>query len=189
MDLRDIFTFTIAKPAVGAKVQIGPIGIGLYDQQFLTKYIRHMEFGLKHGEFTSFVSEDLTCIGTLGEQSRHTHLMFGSDGEIYGRGVGYNRQRDRKRIALRTKVRMKYSRSGLFVSSPERTSITHYSRLELAIGLYSGIRIGFNPLEFVDFLIGFTTWDIAEDDFFGPLGQYLYSAAGAKSRGQCQRQI
>ena len=186
MDARDIFTLTISKPALGAKAQIGPVGLGLYDQQFFSKFFRHQEFGLKHGEINSFVSEDLTCIGTLGEQSRHTYLKFGRDGEVRDSGVSFNRDLERQRIALRTKLRMKYSRSGLFVSPPERTSIAQYSRLELAAGLYTGVRVGFNPLELFDFFIGFTTYDLASDDYFGPRAQYLYGIRSAASANPSQ---
>ncbi len=37
-------------------------------------------------------------------------------------------------------------------------------QIEFAIGIYGGIRIGFNPAELVDFIFGFTTYDLYDDD-------------------------
>jgi len=37
-------------------------------------------------------------------------------------------------------------------------------QIELTLGIYGGLRIGFNPAEFLDFILGFTTYDLYEDD-------------------------
>lgn len=37
-------------------------------------------------------------------------------------------------------------------------------QIEIAIGIYGGIRVGFNPSELIDFILGFTTYDLNEDD-------------------------
>lgn len=39
-------------------------------------------------------------------------------------------------------------------------------QFELVAGVYGGARIGFNPLELLDFILGFFTIDIIEDDVF-----------------------
>jgi hypothetical protein len=41
---------------------------------------------------------------------------------------------------------------------------TYIYQIELAIGIYAGIRIGFNPAELLDFVLGFTTYDLYNDD-------------------------
>ncbi|EMO78529.1 hypothetical protein LEP1GSC127_2365 [Leptospira kirschneri str. 200801925] len=37
-------------------------------------------------------------------------------------------------------------------------------QIEVYLGVYAGLRIGFNPMELLDFLIGFTGLDLLEDD-------------------------
>ena len=37
-------------------------------------------------------------------------------------------------------------------------------QIELTLGVYRGIRIGFNPAELIDFILGFTTYDLYDDD-------------------------
>lgn len=37
-------------------------------------------------------------------------------------------------------------------------------QIEVYLGIYAGLRIGFNPMELLDFLIGFTGLDLLEDD-------------------------
>ncbi|EMO51702.1 LIC13411 family adhesin [Leptospira noguchii] len=37
-------------------------------------------------------------------------------------------------------------------------------QIEVYLGIYAGLRIGFNPVELLDFLIGFTGLDLLEDD-------------------------
>lgn len=37
-------------------------------------------------------------------------------------------------------------------------------QIEVTIGIYRGIRIGFNPAELFDFILGFTTYDMYADD-------------------------
>lgn len=41
---------------------------------------------------------------------------------------------------------------------------TYIYQFELAIGVYGGIRVGFNPAELLDFMLGLTTIDLFEDD-------------------------
>lgn len=37
-------------------------------------------------------------------------------------------------------------------------------QIEVYLGIYAGLRIGFNPMELLDFLVGFTGLDLLEDD-------------------------
>ncbi|MBL0265253.1 MAG: hypothetical protein IPQ05_15655 [Leptospiraceae bacterium] len=37
-------------------------------------------------------------------------------------------------------------------------------QIEFAIGIYGGLRVGFNPAELIDFILGFTTYDLYDDD-------------------------
>ena len=37
-------------------------------------------------------------------------------------------------------------------------------QIEITIGLYGGVRFGFNPAELLDFVLGFTTYDLYDDD-------------------------
>lgn len=37
-------------------------------------------------------------------------------------------------------------------------------QIELTLGIYGGLRIGFNPAELLDFVLGFSTYDLYEDD-------------------------
>jgi hypothetical protein len=51
--------------------------------------------------------------------------------------------------------------------NPETTllqKIPYYTQIEVAAGLYRGIRLGINPGEILDFILGWTTIDIFDDD-------------------------
>ena len=51
-----------------------------------------------------------------------------------------------------------------FILLPERNRATYYFQLEAVVGLVPSLRLGFNPLELTDFLLGWTTLDILGDD-------------------------
>mgnify|MGYP000849657356 CR=1 FL=1 len=37
-------------------------------------------------------------------------------------------------------------------------------QIEFVLGIYGGVRVGFNPAELLDFILGFTTYDLYDDD-------------------------
>lgn len=41
---------------------------------------------------------------------------------------------------------------------------TYLYQIEFTIGIYYGLRVGFNPSELLDFILGFTTYDLNDDD-------------------------
>ncbi len=41
---------------------------------------------------------------------------------------------------------------------------TYLYQIEFTIGIYYGLRVGINPSEFLDFILGFTTYDLNDDD-------------------------
>ena len=50
------------------------------------------------------------------------------------------------------------------VYSVTKDSIEYYTQCEVAAGLFYYIRVGFNPGEILDFILGWTTLDIYRDD-------------------------
>lgn len=62
-------------------------------------------------------------------------------------------------------IRPAYLNKDLFKNKKTRWAPAYYfTRLELQLGLYFGVRIGINPGEFLDFLFGFFTADMYDDD-------------------------
>lgn len=54
--------------------------------------------------------------------------------------------------------------SSLFRKKEAFVSAHYFTQLEVSIGLYGGVKIGFNPGELLDFLLGFIGIDIYNDD-------------------------
>lgn len=134
-DAADIFTAT-ASIGAGAKVEIGPVNIGLPACYLL----RNQETGLRGGRFINHDNSVCEAAWIL----------------VYGDEI----------FLLNDNNRFKsYVFSVPLVDAPSETrNTTKYTQIDLVIGIGFSIRIGFNPGELIDFLLGWTTIDIYSDD-------------------------
>lgn len=141
-DAADIITLTVGT-GLGLKVRASSLHVGL-----LTAVD---EAGLRGGEFYS-------------SMSNHYFMAF-SDFEIILLGFEEFYQRD-SISGLRGKH---YHASGFPIwtyvhADSWQEKLPYYTDIQLVAGLFKHIRIGINPGELLDFILGLTTIDIFNDD-------------------------
>lgn len=134
-DVADIFTVT-SGAGIGAMAHVGPINAGLGAYGDIV--------GLRRGE-----------AGT----------MMGGSGQLIIGGFDSNKSSENapmQRANLRGKG---YSTTNVLVPIDENIPAPYWTNIEVSGGALIGMRVGFNPGELLDFLLGFTTLDIYGDDF------------------------
>jgi len=133
-DAADIFTATVGVGG-GAKAQIGPLNLGL---PFCASW---GETGLRGGMLVSSPDD-----------------YFGDDGWLLFFGA--------EEFDLRSDLRGKSISFGTIGPEPPRThgNPAKFTQIEVVVGLGGTIRLGFNPGELLDFILGWTTIDIYKDD-------------------------
>jgi hypothetical protein len=142
-DALDIFTGTVGT-GVGAKARIGPIQTGVLYQ---TDY-----YGLRGGGSADFKGgRGLLFPDNIDLQA----LLLG--GETY--------LPDDELISLRKK-RFDASPDFIFISTVNNYTPcpSYYTQIDIVAALGPSIRLGFNPGELIDFLLGWVGIDIYSDD-------------------------
>jgi hypothetical protein len=158
-DAGDIFTATVGKFGI-AKVRMGPLRTGVFAGEDIA--------GLRAGEifFPSDVHDNR-------EETFDSCVLDASE-EIFEPG-GLQIAKERGKLFRTDKYPTdKYPFNVLYfpffnipVKNPEITlpqKIPYYTQIEVAAGIYRGIRLGINPGEILDFILGWTTIDIFDDD-------------------------
>ena len=148
-DALDVFTATVGIGG-GVKARVGPIQTGIFanTEGF---GLRGGYIGDQQGGDDSLWTVDLDCLVWSAESYGPTKLRARAKGVSAG---GY-----------------------CFISVPRgdpyykeyhpifgRYNAPYYTQLELAVGLGPTVRLGFNPGELLDFILGWTTIDIYNDD-------------------------
>jgi hypothetical protein len=147
-DAKDVTTLTLGV-GVGAKARVGPIWTGLL--------VNWDKVGLRYGcagywpNYQEFIYEmDFFCYGC----------------DSFGPSVPYGEP----------ERRCDYLGSGFipFCAFPARgcqwiqpvrpDTLKYYGQIEAVVGLGPSVRVGFNPVELVDFLCGWFTVDFCRDD-------------------------
>lgn len=143
-DAADIFTATIGIGA-GAKARVGPLQAGL---------IANVEKGgLRNGDF--FVHHE------------ESYSIRDNPGEVNFFILGRETSNTSENIRLRHK---EFNTLNLVVPvgivEPETCQLKphYFTQLEVICGLGPSIRLGFNPGELLDFILGWTHIDIYKDD-------------------------
>ena len=85
---------------------------------------------------------------------RRWYSAFGH--ELFNPGPTYSAAKRRKAIAARSPV---FGYTKLITENP-----AYYTQMELAIGVGLTLRVGFNPGELLDLLVGFASLDLYGDD-------------------------
>ena len=152
-DAADIFTACVGIGA-GAKVQLGPIHTGLIANADLA--------GLRGGR--------------VFKMTNRNEVGFPDSIDLEGIAYGMTffdydpRNQRRKNFQDGPYMFPIWDHGELLVpflrrpSYPKRTCPAYFTQLEVTGGLLGTIRLGFNPGELLDFILGWTTVDIYKDD-------------------------
>ncbi len=148
-DAADIVTATVGV-GLGAKGRIGPVQTGLLFELPL--------MGVRGGEFSAD--------NPLGS-------MFTTSSKVSGEAIGitqgdeefYMVKLDRHKEFYATSIDVGTTK-GMFVYKvkDQYCAPYYYTQIEAVIAIGPSIRIGFNPGELLDFILGWTTIDIFNDD-------------------------
>ncbi len=138
-DGADVLTLTVGV-GVGAKISVGPVYMNIIG-------VQHRDLaGLRYGDF----------IESPGE-SQDSEI-----GSWFGFGQSWH---TRTELQLSRDKAPEYSFTEIpFVMSRVRGAAADPMALDIVIGIVPSMRFGINPLEFVDFIFGWTILDLARDD-------------------------
>ena len=145
-DAADIFTIT-AGVGGGAKARVGPLQAGLLYQSD--------SVGIRNGSF--FAQKPSLSFEDIGDGGWDFNLLI--CGAEWSNAGDVIRERHKEFNTFNVIVPV------AVVEPMSRQLKPHYFfQIEGVIGLGGTIRLGFNPAELVDFLLGWTTVDIFGDD-------------------------
>jgi hypothetical protein len=145
-DAKDIFTVS-GSIGVGAKVRVGPVHFG--------PIVGQGTAGLRNGEVAASNGGDDSELDMLFIPiERARPLVFSLDGTM----VGQSRGKDYAVLGVIPFV----STEGWNGSIPAH----YYSQIEVVVGVGVMVRLGFNPGELLDFLLGWFGVDIYHDDYY-----------------------
>ena len=155
-DAADTVTACIGN-GVGAKTRIGPIGAGLL--------VNFDGVGLRGGEFLAGFDKENSDFTGIGAYCLVMLCELSSvrSEETFGLGM--------PRVVARNKACRKATAFSLpfpqiwFLEARSAYGRWHYySQIEIVGGVWYTVRLGINPAEIVDFILGWTTLDIFNDD-------------------------
>ena len=151
-DGADVFTATVGKGG-GVKVRVGPLRAGLF--------FNHDRAGLRGGEFYRSIPKNYVTSSDFFTWTYPLDLdliLFSHEGFLTGRSERHKSATFRKK---------KFASESAFVLSwcEERyRSPYYYTQIETAFGIGGTIRLGFNPGELLDFIVGWLKIDLYKDD-------------------------
>lgn len=159
-DAADIFTASVGF-GVGAKARVGPLALGLCADT--------ASYGVRGGELLDGLappSPGDTLLSEMPNSFAAQILAWGydefSDPLCFDRGKTYIAESSWWPVCMPRPARKR----GLYPSVGENKSrpTYYYTQIEVNAGLGGVLRLGFNPGELLDFLLGWTTIDIFNDD-------------------------
>ena len=157
-DAADIFTAS-AGLGGGAKARIGPLQVGL-----LTNI--DMAGGLRGGKYGSISWYETATRETIApypyKMTKFPDTLYPWDYPTYIFGsdrfqVGHNR-------SLAARRGKTYESVSLFPFVALTKQPEYYTQIEVVIALVGSVRLGFNPGELLDFVLGWFPLDIYDDD-------------------------
>ena len=163
-DAADVFTATVGI-GIGATARIGPLHAGLGANADF--------YGIEAGEVGELGSLGAMIVGA-GDRASDARSVFRGYSEI---DLGPRSAARGKNVAYRP--------SGIPFwdpPPPESPNPARWTQFEVAAGLLGGVRLGFNPGELLDFLLGFFGADLYGDDLArGEMEPHAESAEFAES--------
>ncbi len=146
-DAADILTLAVGE-GLGAKARIGPVTAGLL--------MDYTAAGLRGGEFCSQI---LTDPGTDNASLAAMDGQFIIDNAERFNLTKLGRRKNFEASSLGGGMHLP-----LLTLLQSDSSFAYYGEAEAVLGLHGSVRVGFNIVELADFLLGWTTVDIARDD-------------------------
>lgn len=150
-DAADIFTATVGV-GLGAKVRAGPIhaglftnaeGVGLRGGRLFSEWFSYAPYACEV-DLTLYCFD---CLGAYHDPGRYKSYTAGSENPLIFSPF-YAPLNDSHSESIKTAP-------GLH---------PYYTQIEVAAGCIASIRLGFNPGELLDFMLGWTSFDIFNDD-------------------------
>lgn len=162
LDLADSFTLGVETNHYGAGIWLWCLGGGLQLNQDAKG------IGIRNGQYGFYKAGGVDDIGIMGKtgdrsptnQMGNSFLIINSNQH---RPVYPDLKRSRKKSYDASNVLMLVFFTDKKSSSGKK-HCNHPASVEVSLGLYLGVRAGFNFTEFSDFLLGTTTYDFMEDD-------------------------
>jgi hypothetical protein len=139
-DAGDVFSAAVGV-GTGAKVRVGPIQAALLAD--LPKA------GMRGGQISAYGKNDEFLPATHDYQL----VCFGSEGFIPESNMRHKAFQANSTFPFFHTLHPQY-----------RASVSYYTQLEVVVALGGSLRLGFNPGELLDFILGWTTLDIFNDD-------------------------
>ena len=167
-DAADVFTATVGI-GYGATARIGPVHTGLGINMDL--------YGLEAGEVGELT--DSTQIKYDGPVAVDYCVVFQGDSGIH---LGPNCSARGKQVAFGS-----YGVPFWNPPPPESPNPARWTQIEVAAGLVGGVRLGFNPGELLDFVLGFLGLDLYGDDLEGLPNDWVELAERCHAEGEARR--
>ena len=145
-DAGDVFTATVGQN-YGVKARVGPLRAGLFCGLDYA--------GLRSGEL-GFPFHP-SCY----EQAIDLELTAFSSETFFPDDLQIARKRGK---LFKSEGIICFALPDEMPPASRRQRAAYYTQIEAAVGLFGGLRLGFNPGELLDFILGWTTLDIYEDD-------------------------
>ena len=147
-DAADVFTMTLGV-GVGLKARIGPAECGLL--------LASDQFGLRGGKYhPSGIVGDTSCMIRCDEIQM---LLLG--GDDFGCSCMKYDQRDKRHSSF---YMLLIPCSDSIMGSPPTYNASYWTQVEAVVALGPSVRLGFNPGELLDLILGFIGVDIYNDD-------------------------
>jgi len=156
-DAKDVFTATVGL-GLGAKARVGPLHAGLL--------VNHDVVGLRDGAFGYYTLSMGRGDGVALEYEATVIPVPGPYREgLFGNwAFGYDAFMARQPVDGR-RLKADYEvRSLIPLLATEGLRHQYCTQFEVVLGLGPSVRLGFNPGELIDFVLGWTTLDIFDDD-------------------------
>jgi hypothetical protein len=164
-DLADIFTATVGEGIGGIKVRVGPFGTGLFNEFPM--------YGLRGGDT---INPDKMVEGGKIPNGEFQFLLLGGEG-FFGTTQNMTRAKSYSaimRAGINIPVRLTEQGDfsvakiaevqGCATNAVRSSRLAYFTQIEIAGGLIGTVRLGFNPGELLDFLLGWFGIDIFDDD-------------------------
>ena len=177
-DAGDIFTATVGT-GIGVTAKAGPIHTGLgFDIDL---------YGLRGGEFGSFVPDSKT--DTLLPPSCDAAAIVAAIGTF-----GPHKSRAWARGKTYSSPYLETGELFPFLDLPwDFEAECHplidpqWTQIDLSVGLIASVRVGFNPGELLDFLIGIAGFDLYNDDLAGANDDWEALAQKRREKNKAKR--
>ncbi|MDX1961199.1 MAG: hypothetical protein SFU98_21700 [Leptospiraceae bacterium] len=174
-DAGDIFNIGIEKDVYGGSFFIDQVGMGLQHAS------KGNGIGMRYGHFGFYKTGSdarIAFVFPFRHRVNNTDVVntFGNSMIIpsnsYEHIPMYPSIRNQKKLISISNIfcpcgnpKGRTTPSQQYYTIPKESRISYiFAPIEISFGLYIGVRIGFNPSEFFDFILGIFTIDIFEDD-------------------------